>query len=161
MNFWETIVESNTFNFAILLLIFAILYRKLNVSFMIDSIKSEIVKAVENAKSAKLEAEEKLKGASDRVQNLQTEIDDKLNNAKVQADGVSKQIAKNTECITNSFELNVKKIIASEEKIVIGKVSQKTLNASILLAKEEIINKLKTNPELHNKLIEESIEAIK
>lgn len=161
MSFWETIVESNTFNFAILLLIFAILYKKLNVSSMIESVKSGIIKAVENAKNAKIEADTKLKRASDKVQNLQSEIDDKLNSAKVQASGVSKQIFDNAESVMHSLELNAKKIAASEEQKIIGNISQKTLEESVQLAKEDIINRLQSNPDLHNRLIEESIEAIK
>lgn len=31
-NFWNIIVESNTFNFAVLLVIFAVLYKKMNVA---------------------------------------------------------------------------------------------------------------------------------
>ena len=42
-NFWNIIVKSNTFNFAVLLLIFAILFKKLNVSALVEKIKQDII----------------------------------------------------------------------------------------------------------------------
>lgn len=43
-NFWNIIVESNTFNFAVLLVIFAVLYKKMNVADGIEKIYPYIVK---------------------------------------------------------------------------------------------------------------------
>ena len=42
---WDIIVKSNTFNFAILVIIFAIAASKLNLGEKIEHIKSEIIKS--------------------------------------------------------------------------------------------------------------------
>ena len=53
-NFWNIIVESNTFNFAVLLLIFAILYKKLNISNTVEKIKQDVINTINNAKTEKM-----------------------------------------------------------------------------------------------------------
>lgn len=52
-NFWNIIVESNTFNFAVLLVIFAVLYKKMNVADGIEKIKQGIINSINSAKRNK------------------------------------------------------------------------------------------------------------
>lgn len=59
-NFWNIIVESNTFNFAVLLLIFAILYKKLNISNTVEKIKQDVINTINNAKTEKENAKTNL-----------------------------------------------------------------------------------------------------
>ena len=43
-NFWNTIVQTNTFNFAILVLIFAIVFKKIKVGDILENLKEDINK---------------------------------------------------------------------------------------------------------------------
>ena len=97
MNFWNAILESNTFNFAILLLIFSILYKKLNVSSLVENLKSEVVKRIEDAKQERLQASQKLKDAQKSVENLDNEIKSQLSDATQKAENLSKQIISSAE----------------------------------------------------------------
>lgn len=47
-----------------------------------------------------------------------------------------------------------------KKKTLSAKMTEKTLNASIELAKKHIISTLENNQDLHNKFIDESIENI-
>ena len=76
---WDIIVKSNTFNFAILVIIFAIAASKLNLGEKIEHIKSEIIKSIENAKSEKENAVKFLQKAQSDVANLDMKDSIKLN----------------------------------------------------------------------------------
>ena len=160
MSFWETLVESNTFNFAILILIFAVLYRKLNVPKIIENIKSSIIQSIKNAEQEKTLANDKLKKAQKEIEGIDTDIKNKLDNAKEQAQGVSERITSNAQRIAKEIDNNVVSIINSEEKTISQKAVQDTLKLSTELAKSHIVNVLNKNPELHKKFIEQSIEEI-
>ena len=160
MDFWKIIVETNTFNFAILLLIFVILYQKLNVSALIENIKSDIINAMESVKNQKALSQDKLKNAQELCANLENEINDRLNDAKIQAQGIAERIENNAKLSIDTIEKNIQKIIDSQEKNIIHDISQNTLQKSVDLAKNKIIQELKNKQELHSKLIDESIEAI-
>lgn len=160
MSFWQTIVETNTFNFAILLLIFAVLYKKLNVSSIVESIKSNIVKKIDDALSTKKSADEKLKNAEISVSNLDIQIKEIAENANLQAKGMTESISENADKQINSINDNVVRTILSEEKIIGQRITQDTLKSSVELAKQHIQKVLKDNPSLHDKFIEESLEEI-
>ena len=49
-NFWNIIVESNTFNFVVLLIIFAVLCKKMNVASGVEKIKQGIINSINSAK---------------------------------------------------------------------------------------------------------------
>lgn len=160
INFWNIIVESNTFNFVVLLLIFAILYKKLNVSNAVEKIKQGIVKTIEDAKSEKESAENKLKDAQKAIENLDDDIKSRIDDAKLRAEGIAKQILTNADSRVKLIEKNIGRVISAEEKTLSAKMSEKTLKTSVELAKQHIINMLENNKDLHNKFIDESIENI-
>lgn len=83
-----------------------------------------------------------------------------MEDAAQRGDGLANQILANTEEKVQLIEKNVKRVINAEEKTLSAKMTEKTLNASIELAKKHIISTLENNQDLHNKFIDESIENI-
>lgn len=160
MNFWNAIVQSNTFNFAVLLLIFAVLYKKLNIANTVENLKQEIIKRIEDAKAEREEAKQKLAHAKSSVEHLDEDIKERLTDASNRADNLSGQIVKNAQEQVKLIEKNIQNVIIGEEKTLSTLLSQKTLKASIELAKQKIIKTLEDNPKLHDKFIEESIGKI-
>ena len=57
VDFWNLIVQSNTFNFAILAIIIAIVCVKIDLPNVIEKIREEVSLAIENANSEKQSAE--------------------------------------------------------------------------------------------------------
>ena len=160
VNFWNLIVESNTFNFIVLILIFAILFKKINISSVIEKIRDEIVNTIENAKKEQENAKNKLSNAEKAIENIDDEIKQKLNEASKRAEDMSKQILDNTDLRLKLIEKNIERVVNAEEKTLSAKMTEKTLKASVELAKKQIINMLESNPDMHNKYIDESIENI-
>ena len=160
LNFWNLIVESNTFNFVVLILIFAILFKKINLADTIEKIRLDIVNTIDNVKKEQSDAKNKLAGAQKAIEHIDEDIKDRLNEASKRADGISKQIFENTNAQVKLIEKNIERVITAEEKTLSAQMSSKTLKSSVALAEEQIKKMLENNPELHNKYIEESIENI-
>lgn len=160
MTFWNAIVQSNTFNFAVLLLIFAVLYKKLNISDVVENLKNDIIKRLDDAKLERETAKNKLLDAQKSIENLNDEIKTRLSDANSRAESLSNQIITNAQEQVKLIENNIKNIIAGEEKTLSSQLSKNALKASVELAKQKIIKALEDNPELHDKFIEESINKI-
>ena len=159
-NFYNLIIESNTFNFVVLLIIFAVLFKKLNISAGVEKIKQDIINTINNAKSERENAKNKLLEAEKSIEHIDTDIQQRLDEASQRGEGIAKQILMNTEEQIKLIEKNISRVINAEEKTLSAKITEKTLNASIELAKQHIKNSIAANPDLHNKFIDESIENI-
>ena len=83
--FWTLIVKSNTFNFIIMLIIFAIIWQKLNISEKLETIRLEIANFIENSKHEKENAENQLETTKKDVENIKDEIIKTLESAKISA----------------------------------------------------------------------------
>ncbi len=158
--FWNLIVQSNTFNFAILVIIIAVVFAKIDLPGIIEKIKNDVARAIENAKQEKENAEKDLKTAQKTAANTDNEVAEQLKTAENNAQNLSQGIMKNTELQIENIKSNILKVINAEEKSLSAKLTQDTVNNSIELAKQNIINKLNENPDLHKKFIDDSINEI-
>ncbi len=160
LNFWNLIVESNTFNFVVLILIFAILFKKINLEATIEKIRLEIVNTIDNAKKEQEDARNKLTGAQKAIEHIEDDIKGRLKEASQRADGISKQISENTDAQVKLIEKNIERVITAEEKTLSAQMSEKAIKSSVAIAQEQIKRMLEANPDLHNKYIDESIENL-
>lgn len=158
--FWNLIVQSNTFNFAILMLIFAIIYVKLDVPNIVESIRKEVANSIETAEEAQKLALKELKSAKKVVKTTDSEIEAHLASVKNNAKTLSQEIIQNATLQAEQIENNIEKAILTEAKKITTKLTQETIIASIELAKNKILNKLNSDVNLHNKLIEDSINEL-
>ncbi len=160
MSFWNAVVESNTFNFAVLLLIFIVLFNKLKINQVIDNLKSSIILTINNAKKEKEAAELKLKEAKDLAGNIEQEIQTQTNNANEKATAIETQIIENAKNQEEYIDKNISKLIFAEEKSIGNDAIMNTIKKASELAVEKIKLSLDSNPELHKQFIEESIRKI-
>ncbi len=157
-NFWDIIVETNTFNFAILAIIIAVVLTKINIPELTEKIRKEIAKQIENARLEKQNAQDELKSAKRITKNTDTEVNEKLQGAKNNAKLLSDEIKKNTEEQIQNINANIERVISSEEKKMSAKLKSDTMKNAIELARQDITSKLDTK--LHEKLIEQSIKEL-
>ncbi len=160
MEIWNLIVESNTFNFIVLVIILAVLLQKMNISSVLENLKDNIINKIEMSKSARENAENELKKAQDAVANLDNEIKESIELTKKNIEGAVKQTLANADTQAQNILKNVQTVIENEEKQVSSKLLQSTTQQAVLSAKDKIIAKLKADPSLHNKYIDEAIENI-
>ncbi|HNW25198.1 MAG TPA: ATP synthase F0 subunit B [Candidatus Gastranaerophilaceae bacterium] len=157
---WHIIVESNTFNFIFFAAIFIWIFKKIDIKKAIESLHTKIVEAIEAAKKSKEEAHANLKQVEKLVENLPQELEEMIKEAKASAHVIGEKILDDAKKQVENIGTNAKKIIDAEEKMIISKLTQKASKASIEAAKSHITNSLVSNPELHEKYINESIEEL-
>ena len=157
-DFWNIIVQSNTFNFAILVILLAIVFAKIDLPGIIEKIKNEVASSIENAKKERLNAEEELKSAEEKAGKTDSEVKLQLQNAENNAKNLADNILKNTDENIKRIVDNIKKVILAEERNLSTKLTQETLNKAVDLAKQNILSKL--DADMHQKLLDDSINEI-
>lgn len=160
INIWNFIVSTNTFNFIVMALLLAFIFKKVNILRILDNAVEKVVSSIENSKSEKLSAVKKLEEASALVKNLDNEIASQLEDAKKEGDTLSLNIKKDTEEKINSIKVNAGNVILSEEKTISSRLLRDTAENAVNLAEEKIKTVLRNFPEFHNKYIEESIQEL-
>lgn len=159
-NLWNIISESNLFNFILLVVIAMLLFEKLNVSELLEKMKNSIIKRIKDSEQAKADAKENLNNANLKVKNLNNEITEKLELATTRANNVADMINDVTKRKVNQIAINSKRVIENDGKTLISILSDKTASNSIESAEKYIKNRLKLEPSLHEKYINESIENL-
>ncbi len=79
VNLWNLILESNTFNFVVLVVILVIVMQKLHISDKLEDIKHEIIDKIEKSKQAKEDAAYSLADAKTKIEHLEEDIEEKRN----------------------------------------------------------------------------------
>lgn len=157
---WNIIVTSNTFNFAVMLIILGMIFKKFNIMQGLENSIQKVIDSIEKSKAEKKSAQEKLAAANDLIKNLDSEIADQLNTAQEQGEILHTNISKDAENRIANIENNIERIVSSEEKTVSTLLAQKTAAAAISTAERHIRTVLETSPGMHDKYIRESIEEL-
>jgi len=158
--FWNLIVQSNTFNFIVMLVILAIIWQKLKLSASLEKMKSDIVAFIENSKREREESEKQLLTTKKSVENLDSEIRASIEKSKVLAQNVFDEIQAMAQKNVEKIEANVDKIIDNETRKVNTKLSQSTATSAINLATSKLKEMFEQNPELHTRHINDAIETL-
>lgn len=160
MEFWNVIVQSNTFNFLIFIGLFALLFKKINFGAMMDSLQAKVMVLIEDAKRAKDDSINELKKTQEVSLKVPIEVKNILDNAEVTADRLGKRILEDAEKQVNSIYKNTDGVVESEGQKIISTLSKKTALASLELAKAHIVKTLQVKPQYHAKFIEDSINEL-
>lgn len=127
---------------------------------MISKLVQSIENSINSAKNENDSAIDKLNHAKDSVKGLEAEIIERIDNAKKQAAGNAKNISEQAQVKIKQIEENAINVVKSEEKIISEKLLVDTASQSTDLATEKIKKILDENPDIHNKLINRSIEEL-
>lgn len=157
---WDTIVESNTFNFIIFVLIIAFVLKKIKIGDAIAALQQKIIKIIEEAKKNREDAHGELLQAEKAVENLGLELKEIVNDAENSAKVLGEKILTEAQKQVEDIENNAKKVIEAEEKLLISNLAKQTSKQSVEAAKSHITNVLTETPTLHEKYINESIDEL-
>lgn len=159
-NFWEIILHSNLFNFTIFFLIIVIIANKIDIPSVLDKMRTEVVKKIDNSEETNLKSKKDLQAAEISFAKTDDEIKDIKLNAKTSSEAMKSHIIDDAQKKVISIKQNTQNIINSEEKhikhLLVSKLGVKSLD----LAKNLITKELNSNKELHYKFINESIDAL-
>ena len=160
MELLKLIIESNLFNFLIMIAIIAHVAKKFNFAQKIDDSIAKIKETIEKSELAKENSIEELQKAHEATKNVHIESEQIEKQGQENLSNMKEKITLDSEKQINSINKNADKIINAKEKEIISNLSKKTVLASFETAKKHIIHLLQENPDFHQKFIKESIEEL-
>ena len=157
---WNIIVQSNTFNFIIFVLVFAIIFKFARVGSLIEQMQDKVKQYVDDSNVAKENSIVDLKKAQDAVNLAGSEIKVIIDDAHLQALRLERKILADAHVQSENIILNADKVNESNGKNIISELSVATALASVELAKKHILSTLEKKPQYHAKFIEDSINEL-
>ena len=127
---------------------------------MIEGAQAEIEKTIKNSQEAKTESEERLFVLQEALKNIGAQIDLIFSQSDKNANLAGERILQDAHKTAESIQNDTEKAIENNQSLLKNDLVKRTSNAIIEIAKNQIEKELNNNPELHDKLIEESIEAM-
>ena len=152
--------QSAFFNFIIFASIIIYLYQKIKVTDKIDKAKEGVVTSIEDSKTAKAESEDALKKIEESLSHIEEEIDGIIKKSEENAKLVGGKILEDAEKTISGIKENTEKTVENKKTGLRNDLIRRASLASIEVAKNHIVNELNNNYDLHQRLIDESIEAI-
>ena len=158
--FFEYIGRTNLFNFVIFLAVFIIIFKKADLSSKLESAKKAIENHIEDSKLKKSESESHLRGIEEKVSHVEEEIDGIIKKSEQNAKLVGEKIIEDANHTVESIKENSKKLVENKSALLKNDILRRASEASIEVARNHIVNELNNNYDLHQKLIDESLEAL-
>ena len=140
----DYIAKTNLFNFIIFAAVFALIFWKIDLIGLLEKGRQSIAEKIEDSETKRNEAEAGLQTIEDKVSNLENTVKELIVKSEENANIVGEKMISDA----NNTAQNIK---SGTIKLTENKAA---------LAKSHILNELMSNKELHNKLIDESIDAI-
>ena len=156
----DFIARTNLFNFIIFAGIIIYLFFKLDVNGNLNKGTQSVATKIDNSETAKDESEIKLNTIEEKVANLAEEVDGIIKQSEANAEIVGGQILVEADKSAENIKTNALKLIENKTGVMKNDIMRRASLASVEVAREHIIGELNNNYELHNRLINESLEAI-
>ena len=157
---WQEILQSNTFNFALLIILLGVVIKTCKLSDKLQAGIDKIKDSINNSALAKENSIAQLQEAEEKVSNIKNEIKELEDKNEEVILNSEEKLKKETEEFVSKIKENSAKAILTKEQEIIAKLSKETVITSIELAKEHIKNLLKKNPSLHKEFIDESLKEL-
>ncbi len=156
----DYISKTNLFNFIIFLSILIFLFKKIDVVGMLENMKNAVIENIEASKTSKSESETHLKEIQEKVSHIEEEIDGIIKKSEQNAKLVGEKIIEDANHTVESIKDNSKKLVENKSALLKNDILRRASEASIEVARNHIVNELNNNYDLHQKLIDESLEAL-
>ena len=156
----DYISKTNLFNFIIFLSILIFLFKKIDVVGMLENMKNAVIENIEASKTSKSESETHLKEIQEKVSHIEEEIDGIIKKSEQNAKLVGEKIIQDANHTVESIKDNSKKLVENKSALLKNDILRRASEASIEVARNHIVNELNNNYDLHQKLIDESLEAL-
>ena len=156
----DYISKTNLFNFIIFLSILIFLFKKIDVVGMLENMKNAVIENIEASKTSKSESETHLKEIQEKVSHIEEEIDGIIKKSERNAKLVGEKIIEDANHTVESIKDNSKKLVENKSALLKNDILKRASEASIEVARNHIVNELNNNYDLHQRLIDESLEAL-
>lgn len=151
-------VLSNFIVFA--LIIFFEMKQVVHPQAMLEQEQTVIENQIKASETAKEESENRLTSLEESMSNIDKEIDDIILKSEQNVKLVGAKVLEDAEKTSSIIKDNVQKAIENSRVTLKNDLIKRVSLASVEVAKNQILGELERNTELHDKLIEESINAL-
>ncbi|MBQ9150323.1 hypothetical protein IJX73_05270 [bacterium] len=127
---------------------------------LLEKAQKDIEQSIKKSEQVKLDSQEQLSSTQERMKNIEVEVEEIIKNSKETAQNAGAKILDDANKIAISTKEDIKKTIQNNQYLTKNDIVRRTSSALIEIAKTNIINELNKNPQLHDKLIDESIQTI-
>ena len=152
------LATSNFINFSIMIIIFGVIIKKLNVKAALNASIEKVATEVKNSETKKSDSEKKLRTIHTAMEKLPQKIEKYNKEIQSRTESLKEKIQENANSTISNLQNNIGKELELEEKRLSGDLQEFTLDSSIEIATNNICETLKNNPELHIKFIDKSLE---
>lgn len=159
-NIWNIILQSNTFNFLIFILILGLIFKKIKLKNKIINLQQQKENEVNSAKKAKKDSQSSLIKAESKMQTVGEDMEKIINDSKYTAEIMANNIISSANSQIETINKNAKKIIDNNEYKVKKSLSDFVIKKSLEQAKTDIKNQTDKNADLHQKYIDEAITKL-
>lgn len=156
----DYISKTNLFNFLIFAGIIIFLCKKLDVAGILDKGKESVEEKIEDSSTAKEESEANLNKIEDIAAHLEDDIEELIRESEANAQLVGSKIITDAGKTAENIKNNSLKIIENKTEVIKNEIMRRASLASVEVARRQILQELINNADLHNRLIDESIDAI-
>lgn len=148
-------------NFILFALIIGLVMKQVvHPKSMLEQAQAVIENEIKDSESAKEASDEELTTIQKSARNVKKEINAILKKSEENARLVGTRILEEAEKTAVVVKENADKAIENSQVLLKNDLIRRASLASVEVAKSHILNELNANSELHNKLIDESIEAL-
>ena len=127
---------------------------------MLENMKNAVIENIESSKTSKSDSETHLKEIEEKVSHIEEEIDGIIKKSEQNAKLVGEKIIEDANHTVESIKDNSKKLVENKSALLKNDILRRASEASIEVARNHIVNELNNNYDLHQKLIDESLEAL-
>lgn len=157
---WSNILESNAFNFTVMVIFFAVLIKFLKVPESIEADRANIQQNIELSDEEKRMAREGFHNVEKSLENLPNELDAILKNADTTAKAFENKSKEEIEKLVASIKENAQKRVNTEEKQAQSALMKNIGKSSVEIAQRQVKKAFDQNNELHRKFINDFINGI-
>ena len=157
---WAKICESNLFNFIVMILLLAWMVKKFDLGSKIEAGRKKIEQNISESEKAKEESLTKLYKAQEDATKVDEEMFKIFKAAEENAKVMGEKLIAEANSQKDIIKENSKKTIDANIKSVKNDILKETAEEAMKLAEEHIKSELERDPNLHQKYIYESIDAI-
>ena len=149
-------------NFIVFTLVIVFVLRQIvHPQALLEKEQTVIETQIQDSEKAKEESEAKLNSIEKSIEHIEEEINAILQKSDENAKLVGEKILQDGTNTVLTIQENTSKAIENSITILKNELLKRASLASVEVAKNHIINELSLNQNLHDKLIDESIEALK
>ncbi len=160
LHIWSKILESNLFNFVLMLVLLNWILQKTNMSDKLEQGRKSIEDKINNSKQAKEAAIKELFELQEKSKEVNKLAHEILEKSNANAIMVGEKIIEDAQKQACEFGKNLDKIVESNQKAVQNSLKEETAQSAVKVAQDYIEDKLENDRSLHIKFINESIEAL-